>query len=152
MKKFTGVELYLVLLVIIGGIVQKLGVGILFGNKPNIVLAIMIAVACIGVDFGWYLILMAVSYAVLKTGLWWDMPVALMVVEFLFVYTVARVTPWRPLVTIVITTLFTTIVFYALLAWPLLLQRPTLFLGEALYTIIISIALHKILTNVGWNQ
>lgn len=139
-----------ILLVIVGGLLQRLGVGIVFGIRPNIVLAIMIAVACVGIDFGWYLVLMAASYVVLKNDVWWDWPAALMILESLTIYLIARFAPWRPLVTIVIIAVLATASFYAILAWPTLTHQPMLFIGEALYTIIVTVALYKIFNDLDW--
>lgn len=141
-----------VLLVVAAGLLQNTGLFSVWGVKPNLLLAVMIAVSLFIDSFPWYLLLVVLS--VILSRFEAGFRPELLVFSFLLIaaYGVRRLLPWRPSVANCFLVAVSVILFYLLADAPYLFGAPLVVVWEIIYSTLFCVLVYDIFRQLGDNE
>lgn len=144
--------IFAILLIVAAGLFQNTGIFSVWGIKPDLLLAVMVAVSLFIDSFAWYLFLVVLS--VISVRFQSGFQPELLVFSFLLisVYGARRLLPWRPSVTNCFLVACGTILFYLLADASYLLGFPLAVAGEIIYTALFSILVYDFFRSLGDNE
>ncbi len=141
-----------VLLVALAGLVQNTSLFSIFGTKPNLLLAVLVA-ASFFIDplpAFWVLALESMLFLRFESGFQLELLIWIFLLSV--AYFVGRVLPWRQSVNNLALVFSAIIVFYLIVDFGYLIGAPLPVLGEIFYTLIFSVLFYDFFRQLGDNE
>ncbi len=130
-------KIILITAVIILGLLQHLDIFNIFGVKPNLIFAFLLAVCFFEVGFLFYLILVGMAYLLLRLNFYFDLSVSALCLLLIFGYGLAKIFPWQQIVNLMFLLIMLNVAFYLTLSPQFLINNTSLLMGEILYNLVL---------------
>lgn len=141
-----------ILLVVMAGLLQNTGFFSLWGIKPDLLLAVMVAVSLFIDSFSWYLFLVVLSAILVRFQSGFQPELLVFVFLLISIYGARRLLPWRPSVANCFLIACATILFYMLADASYLFGFPLAVAGEIIYTTLPCILVYDFFRRLGDNE
>lgn len=139
-------------LLLLAGLIQNTGFFSVFGIKPNLMLAVLVAASFFAESFLIFLFLVAESLLFLRFGSGFQLELLVWTFLMSVVYFVGRVLPWRRSVNNLVLISVVTILFYLIVEFSYLAVAPLAVLGEIFYTSIFGFLIYDLFKQLGDNE
>ena len=130
-------KIILITAAILLGLLQHLPILNIFGVKPNLLFAFLLAVCFFEINFLFYLILVLISYLLLRLNFNIDIPTLVLSVLLILGYWLAKIFPWQQIFNLIFLIILLNIVFYLIVSFQFVIDNSSLLIGEILYNLVL---------------
>ena len=143
----TQKRLFIIFFLIGLAITQHLGWLAFTGIRPNLVLVFLVILTPFLEDFIFYLVLIILSYLLLKLEPILDWPVLFLMGLLTISYPLARTLPWQRIFNQSFLIILVTVIFYFAISFKFVINNPILLIGEVLYNLVLGLILMSLVNN-----